>query len=104
MIILTTRIGCTGSITLGLGLPLLMTLHEGPWLPRQKPELVTMIGESLQEPQQKGPLSYKMDLNRTASSFSLLEFTSDGLSKRTPVSLQWALKLCNVSANRMISK
>ena len=75
-----------GPLTVALGSEMLTALHDAPQLQKDCPELLELIDRSLVSHPQKAVPSTKMGASRAVGSFSLLEFTSDGLSKRTPVS------------------
>ena len=74
-----------GALIPALGPQILTALHEAPQLHRQSPELLALVERSLEMNLHRVPHSQKLEQSRAAGSFSLLEFTSDGLSKRTPV-------------------
>lgn len=65
---------------------MLAALHEASHLQSSCPELHGLIDKQLATSPQKSHPTTKLDASRVAGSFFLLEFTSDGLSKRTPVS------------------
>ena len=83
---------------------MLTALHDAPQLQRSCPELLELVDRSLASHPQRAVPATKIEISRAGGSFSLLEFTSDGLSKRTPVSawspLCWS-PICCVSLSYM---
>jgi hypothetical protein len=79
-----------GSLVPALGVQLLEALHDSPGVQKHSPELLDAVGQALEVSRQRTPPSnhFRQNVNKWVpmGSLTLLEFTSDGLPKRTPAS------------------
>ncbi len=78
----------TGSLLPVLGVPLLEALHDSPALQKHSLELQQSVAGALQEARRRAPppSHFQEEKRVPLGSLTLLEFTSDGLLKRTPAS------------------
>jgi len=95
----------SGSLVSVLGVQLLEALHDSPGVQKHSPQLLQAVGEALQAARQRTSPPRQFQNNRVPiGSLTLLEFTSDGLPKRTPViSFSLALAFSHKAAGLRIA-